>query len=349
VSRRIAGPQSGREVLDTAISETIEKNARTFYLITILDFKAFTDERVNNHGGLDMLGSTEEGYRKLAKHFYQTQLRGKKITKDTIISALKNCAGDYVPAYWRRLRNAIELDQREQGYPKAANEIKATANPITSDPKRKNEIKKKRRKVKSVSDTDEVTLLNRLNSGSDGDKCVASAITLVRYLGCRPAEIRDLEFLPGRKVRINSAKKRADRGIDRVLKIDDRALFEALSKKHDEVVHADFSNPIVYVQKRLAKVAHDLWPQRKRLLTLYSWRHQMGSDLKASGKSRIEVAAIMGHLSVESVNQYGRPKYAKCPREYLKATKNTMELVKPIEASIPPSKKITGSKPTSIY
>lgn len=44
----------------------------------------------------------------------------------------------------------------------------------------------------------------------------------------------------------------------------------------------------------------------------------MGSDLKASGLSRTEVAYIMGHQSTESVDRYGNAKTARkgamCPR-----------------------------------
>ncbi|WP_290705323.1 hypothetical protein [Amphritea sp.] len=286
-----------------------------------------------------MLVSTEEAYKKLAKHFYETRLIDKPITKKNIVDALTSCAGEYVPAYWRRLRNAIELDQRLRGFAETADKVKVTLNPTTSDPAKKALIKPKRRKVKAVSESDEAKLVKRLMGGSSGDRYVYATIMIVKYLGCRPAEIRDLEFLPGNKVLINSAKKRSDRGIDRTLIVSDSKTFQGLQKYHASLTNAPYANPITYVQKRLAKVVKEIWPQRKSLPTLYSWRHQMGCDLKKSDKSRIEIAAIMGHLSVESINQYGRPKHARISRGYLSASKHSMKLVKVTKPTMPPSQK----------
>lgn len=292
-----------------------------------------------------MLHSTKEAYKKLAKNFYETRMIGKPITKKNIIMALKACAKDYVPAYWRKLRNAIELDQRLKGFTETADKVKETLNPITSNPAKKTQIKPKRNKLKAVKASDEAKLTERLMSGSSGDKYVYAAVMLVKYLGCRPAEIKDLEFLLGNRVLVNSAKKRADRGIDRTLTISDRKTFEALQKYHHILINAPYAKPITYVQKRLAKVTKDIWPQRKCHPTLYSWRHQLGCDLKKSGKSRVEIAAIMGHLSVESVNQYGRPKHARISRGYLSVSKHSMKLVKVTKPTLPPSHKVKNKGP----
>ncbi|MFM5276678.1 site-specific integrase, partial [Aeromonas caviae] len=53
-----------------------------------------------------------------------------------------------------------------------------------------------------------------------------------------------------------------------------------------------------------------LWPARKSLPTFYSWRHQMGSELKASGLDRQRIAYIMGHQATSSVDKYGNRKSA---------------------------------------
>lgn len=65
------------------------------------------------------------------------------------------------------------------------------------------------------------------------------------------------------------------------------------------------------IQDRIYTAGRRLWPQRKAWPSLYSWRHQLGSDLKASGLSRVEIAYVMGHQSTESVEQYGNRKTAK--------------------------------------
>jgi hypothetical protein len=60
------------------------------------------------------------------------------------------------------------------------------------------------------------------------------------------------------------------------------------------------------IQDRISGAGRRLWPQRKAVPSLYSWRHQVGSDLKASGLDRKSVAYLMGHQSTESVEVYGR-------------------------------------------
>jgi len=296
-----------------------------------------------------MLESTKESYRKLARHFYTTRV-GEVVTPKKITDALKACAKEYTPAYWRRLRNALEFDQREKKYSDSADRIRSTVNPITSDSKLKHLIKPKRRKVKFVAECDEEKLLAHLKrSDLEGDRYVLCAVRLVKYLGCRPAELLDLEFLPGRKVLITSAKKTGDRGLDRLLTIKDKKIFGFLEHEHQIIFEAEHKNVIRYVQRRLAAVTQNLWPQRKARPSLYSWRHQMGCDLKVSGKSRKEIAAIMGHFNVESVNVYGRSKHARSPREYLSVAKKTVMAVKDKSEKLPYSKvqnpKSSTSKP----
>jgi hypothetical protein len=58
-------------------------------------------------------------------------------------------------------------------------------------------------------------------------------------------------------------------------------------------------------QSRLNRTTAALWPRRERLPTLYTLRHQMGSDLKSSGLPPEEVAAVMGHQSTASASVYG--------------------------------------------
>lgn len=51
-------------------------------------------------------------------------------------------------------------------------------------------------------------------------------------------------------------------------------------------------------------VARREWPKRKKTVTPYCLRHLFSAELKASGKSRQEVAAAMGHLSDRTCQHY---------------------------------------------
>ncbi len=59
------------------------------------------------------------------------------------------------------------------------------------------------------------------------------------------------------------------------------------------------------LQTRLNNLTRETWPRRKTQATFYSFRHQLGSNLKASGIDRSEVAYLMGHQSTSSVDAYG--------------------------------------------
>lgn len=57
----------------------------------------------------------------------------------------------------------------------------------------------------------------------------------------------------------------------------------------------------------LNQSARRRWPKRSKYPTLYSCRHQFSANAKASGLTRFEIAALMGHLSPETAGiHYGR-------------------------------------------
>lgn len=61
------------------------------------------------------------------------------------------------------------------------------------------------------------------------------------------------------------------------------------------------------VRKRLHYICRKVWPKRKKYPTLYSCRHQFSADLKASGYTLEEIAALFGHATNRTAsNHYGR-------------------------------------------
>jgi integrase len=271
--------------------------------------------------------NTKEEYRRLAKHFY-TKHGIVKPTAKTVCDALKDCATDYRPDYWRRLRTALALVAKESGFYKAENKIRATINPITADRNKRSQIKPKQKRQKKISKIDEDQLLDYLTSQQE--KTVYAAVTLVSDLGCRPAELRRLEFIAPRYVSIPSAKKTADgkRGLDRIIVLNSNVLFLQLKESYQHLAEATCKDPIRYVQRRLDTLTKRLWPNRKVRPSLYTWRHQLGADLKASDMPREEISAIMGHQSINSVEVYGNPRSSKSSRSYMKPDKETVQKVK---------------------
>lgn len=258
-----------------------------------------------------MTPATEASYRKLAEHFYKSRLDDQPPTPKRLADALKACAGEYRPAYFRRLRNALEFDQHEKGFGEAAIRIAGVKNPVTAEGSTA-QVKPKRAAVKRIVDADEGALLKHLLKQKDEDTYYA--IRLITATGARPAELKNM-MIDGNRVTILGAKQSHDgkRGADRVIVLEE-GTEKLVANAIAHIRNVDLGK----VKDRLRAAGKALWPQRKALPSMYSWRHQMGSDLKASGLGRVEVAYIMGHQSTESVDRYGNSKTARkgavCPR-----------------------------------
>lgn len=244
--------------------------------------------------------STKESYRKLAANFYKTRLQGQPHSPKRIADALKSCAGEYRPAYWRRLRNALAFDQSEKGYSDAAERINKTKNPVT---KAGEQVKPKQARTRRVKPEDEKKLLDHLIS--TGDRETYSAIQIAKITGARPSEFNQI-FVQGNVIYIEGAKKShgGTRGADRAIEVSqaEAMIVDAALKR--------IPDDIGPIQDKLRAAGKKLWPQRKSVPSLYSWRHQLGSELKASGMDRRVIAYLMGHQSTASVDQYGNPKMA---------------------------------------
>lgn len=250
--------------------------------------------------------ATKDSYRKLAAHFYATHLPGVEVTPKRITDALKGIAGKHRPDYWRRLRNALAFDQESKGYKDAALRINGTKNPLTRNGASGAEaVPAKQKRIKRIDPKDEAKLIDSFIKS--GDQEAYGAVMVAKLTGARPVEFKNIVVL-GDRVIIEGAKKNEDgtRGADREIVLDPRAL--ELVKVSLPYLQAE--GVVGRVQDRISAAGRRLWPQRKAVPSLYSWRHQMGSDLKASGLDRAEVAYIMGHQSTASVDRYGNRKTA---------------------------------------
>lgn len=65
-------------------------------------------------------------------------------------------------------------------------------------------------------------------------------------------------------------------------------------------------------RKILQRTCNKLWKSRKKNITLYTTRHQFSADLKKSGRSLVEIAYLMGHMSTDTAtSHYGKRRYGK--------------------------------------
>ena len=261
--------------------------------------------------------STEESYLKLAANFYAKRLDGESPTPKKITDALKACASEYRPAYWRRLRNALEFDQRSKRFYESADRIAHTRNPMTTtrtgqgliNPRDRGPTPPKQRRAKSIS-SDDLKKLMQAVTELDDRKETSAAIFLCSRLGVRPAELLGLKADKERGlVYVEGAKKSGGlRGADRVLAMPEnpsirRNIAGAISTV--QRAEREKSGAVRRIQSRLDRLSRKLWPRRQARPSLYTFRHQMGGNLKAMGLNRRAIAYIMGHQSTKSVEVYG--------------------------------------------
>lgn len=252
-----------------------------------------------------MREKTQADYIKLAEHFYATRLPGQTPSPKRIADALAACATEYRPAYWVKLRGALAFDQEQKGYQEAAERLRKVKNPVRE---KGLPIKPKQRRVKTVPDQDEQRLLEVLLKQPDVP--TVSALYIAKLAGVRPAEMFSLQIRGDRLV-VTGAKKSHGglRGADREISLEPDLMVRMPSLIAGLRAAGDAS--ITPIQHRLRYACKRLWPRRRKWPSLYTWRHQMGSNLRASGYDRIEIAYIMGHQSTKSVDQYGDKRTAK--------------------------------------
>lgn len=262
---------------------------------------------------------TKAEYRRLAAHFYEKRLDGVPSPKQ-ITDALKECAGEYRPAYWRRLRCALALDQREKGYKAAAERIEGTLNPLTTDLRGeaydkdlRGAVPPKQRRAKSITVADRERLYGALGAATGQEmRETLFAVMLADTLGVRPAEMLHLRVdLERGEVHVKGVKKTKQRGADRVLRVPKGLGYIVAAAQEIQRAESDRPGVIHRVQSRLDRLTRQLWPRRRARPTLYTFRHQTGAMLKASGASRAAIAYVMGHQSTQSVEVYGDRRSAK--------------------------------------
>jgi hypothetical protein len=218
-----------------------------------------------------------------------------------ICTALLARAHELQPNSFSTLKSALLNDQLARGNLKAAQAVRQLINPVTA-PGSELPRKPKQKGVRSVSDDDFWQLVVHLRSHDFHDE--ALCVVLAYYLGVRPCEMRTIT-VTGDQVDIIGGKKaeKLERGADRTLVIEHPEMLKAITEAAKWMSNCPRTNSAI--RDRLRKECRTLWPRRKQHPTLKSFRHQLGSNLKASGENDESLAYIMGHQSTDSINVYG--------------------------------------------
>ena len=248
-----------------------------------------------------MQQTTLKKYQTRSINFYRKHCGSDTPNSAQICAALLTRAHALQPTSFSTLKNALHNDQQARGNREAAKAIQKLMNPVTA-PGSKLPRKPKPKKVRTVSDDDFWALILHLRAHDFHDE--ALCVVLAYYLGLRPCEMRTVTVKED-QVEIIGGKKSdsLERGADRSLVIEKPELLKFVAEAARWMSNCARTNSAI--RDRLRKECRTLWPRRKQHPTLKSFRHQLGSNLKASGESDESLAYIMGHQSTDSINVYG--------------------------------------------
>lgn len=212
-------------------------------------------------------------------------------------------APEYRPDYFRRLRNALALDQKLRNHFWIAQEINRTLNPVTVL-----DLPRKRKQARRQRITDEEFGRWVKELLAKEQVVEAGALLLISMTGARPCELSGIS-VNGNRIVIPGAKHSHGglRGADRVLEASEdfcRLVSNALEAFHSQGRSLDS------IRIAIRRAALETFP-RKKVPSMYTLRHQFGSNLKASGLSRVEIAYVMGHQATDSIARYGDKRFGR--------------------------------------
>lgn len=237
--------------------------------------------------------ATVEKRLQMSRTFNTKHFGNREPSVDEIQYFLQQDAPLYRQSSWRNIRGALATYWWSKGDISVAQKIRLTPNPDAHIRKAKKD------RCKNVTHNEFEAMLAtsyRLRNWT-----AASVLYIARYFGCRPSEMNSIQQVDDQKFLIIGSKKREDRGIDRIIYIDDPEIAKSMSV----AIEAVRDVPTRILQLAIEYVAEKTFPRRKIRPTIYSFRHGLGGALKAAGVSREFVAYLMGHQSTASVDVYG--------------------------------------------
>lgn len=287
---------------------------------------------------------TASEYQRIAESWLTKHVDGLGVqrTPRAIAVALEKWSDGKRPGTFRKMRRALAHHQREGGFAKAVTRIEQVQRIGHSEANTT-----KTRRCKSVKESDHQRLLD--DALERDDAIMAAALRIAHAIGARPAEMPSMAWAKHPKdaskmiIKAIGAKKNEEqnRGMDKFISLDfDPALAAAI----DQVSGID-EREVTNLKRRVSRRSHTIFSRRKHPPTLYSYRHQMGSDVKAGAGDRRRAAAIMGHASQESLEVYGHRNAAGGLKRSIPAVAaQSIQAVDPTPPRTPPAASVDNSR-----
>lgn len=249
---------------------------------------------------------------------------------NTVLWYCKEKAHNYSPSAWRYYRSAFNFyANNEFNHDRISKEKLTKIKDILASTKsgQKTYIPKRTsaNKAKSLNEKDIKALLEKLvSSNNKWSTAVGLWIQAGIIAGLRPIEWSTVEINRDQKGKmflvVKNAKNTNNRSHGENRTIDLSFLNseeEKLIDNHIRVAKGFYENGLwkKYYEgcsNLLRIVTRKLWPKRTKYPTLYTFRHQFSANIKASGYTPEEVAALMGHASDQTAQEhYGKKRYGK--------------------------------------
>lgn len=258
--------------------------------------------------------NTYAGYERLFEKLVDDYVGDAPPTARRLSRALKAKSEEGMSKdYYYRLKSACKAVLEHRGYPDEAAKLQDIAK--WSD--KAQEAKHNRKVCKRISDDDYRKLLQAARPVNEAeatqeDWALYSSIMVSRVTGMRPEEIYNAKMDASGNIFIEGAKKseKLKRGADRIIhvKTDNPESIDLLQR----ALASAQSKPKGVIQSAMNRLSNKVFPRRKLKPSLKTFRHQLGSELKAmikAGEIDQKVAAnMLGHQSADSMDKYGNIK-----------------------------------------
>jgi len=256
--------------------------------------------------------STKAEYLKEAEGFLVRELDKNDIprTARNICRALEAWSQNVTPGTYRKKQCELEFHQYKHKFFAAAEKIRNTRRIGYG------EAKKKQKRCKSITEKEHILLLT--SAYKKGDKKLACFLNILYHTGLRPCELSQIEYYDnGNMLALHLAGARKNiegtRSIEKEISLKVSSIEKKILKNSIEAVKGMTGKELSAMKSRMSRLTRKVFPKRKSPFpSFYSYRYQLGSDLKRSmGSSdsktlrRKEAAAIMGHRSQNSIQYYG--------------------------------------------
>lgn len=290
--------------------------------------------------------STEERYLKLAKRlirdFERSAGHNWQDNPDNFYHWCLEQTPNWTKPTWRNYRASLAFYFDQDGYPSLSDMIKSIGQ---EDCLRKSDKgpAKKQKKLPKEEMIAIVEYLSKKNkpmrshydkSMVDYDAATSLWIMATWFTGLRPIEWKDAQ-LNGKKLIVRNAKNTNGRACGEFRTLD----LSSFNSRHFDTVEKmvrlsksqgdEFEKFYRNCAKVIYRAGKNLWPHRKKIPSLYSARHQFSANNKENGMTKVELAAVMGHVSDLTAGlHYAHKRQGEHGVTMIKAAQENIDLVR---------------------